>query len=209
MKYLALMMSLTAVLSALPAFAAVIDFRAAAGVPVAETDLLAVLEARVREAADAGLFRAKNREAESRFDRLARRPVALGLTKADAPRTWSKVLVTAETLRNVGDGAQALKTLRRTYAFIDADEVSERRWVKALVAEEPGVRIVAVAGDLILAQDRRTRESLAGLRLFADQGGSLVRRFGLIAHPACVTLRTTAAGIVMTGEEIPLTDDEP
>ncbi len=189
MKCLVLMMSLSAAFSALPASAAVIDFRAAAGVPVAETDLLAVLDARVREAADAGLFRAKNREAE--------------------PRTWSKVLVTAETLRNVGDGAQALKTLRRTYAFIDADEVSERRWVKELVAEEPGIRIVAVAGDLILAQDRRTRESLAGLRLYADQGGSLVRRFGLIAHPACVTLRTTAAGIVMTGEEIPLTDDEP
>lgn len=209
MKYLALMMSLTAALSVLQASAAVIDLRAAAGVPVAETDLLAVLEARVREAADAGLFRAKNREAESRFDRLARRPVALGLTKADAPRTWSKVLVTADLLRDVGDGAQALKTLRRTYAFIDADEVSERRWVKALVAEEPGVRIVAVAGDLILAQDRRTRESLAGLRLYADQGGSLVRRLGLIAHPACVTLQTTASGIVMTGEEIPLTDDEP
>lgn len=171
MKYLAWMMSLTAALSALSASAAVIDFRAAAGVPVAETDLLAVLEARVREAADAGLFREKNREAESRFDRLARRPVALGLVEAHAPRTWSKVLVTADLLRDVGDGAQALKTLRRTYAFIDADEVSERRWVKELVAEEPGVRIVAVAGDLILAQDRRTRESLAGLRLYADQGG--------------------------------------
>lgn len=209
MKCLALMMSLTAALSALPVSAAVIDLRAAAGVPIAETDLLAVLEARVREAADAGLFRAKNREAESRFDRLARRPVALGLIEAHAPRTWSKVLVTADLLRDVGDGAQALKTLRRTYAFIDADEVSERRWVKELVAEEPGVRIVAVAGDLILAQDRRTRESLAGLRLYADQGGSLVRRFDLIAHPARVTLQTTVAGIVMTGEEIPLTDDEP
>lgn len=209
MKCLAWMMSFTAAFSAFPAFAAVIDLRVAAGVPVAETNLLAVLEARVREAADAGLFREKNREAKTRFDRLVRRPVALGLTKADAPRTWTKVLVTADLLRDVGDGAQALKTLRRTYAFIDADEVSERRWVKELVAEEPGVRIVAVAGDLILAQDRRTRESLAGLRLFADQGESLVRRFGLIAHPACVTLRTTAAGIVMSGEEIPLTDDEP
>ena len=209
MKCLVLMMSFTAAFSALPASAAVIDFRVAAGVPVAETDLLAVLEARVREAADAGLFREKNREAKTRFDRLSGRPVSLVLVEAHAPRTWSKVLVTAETLKNVGDGAQALKSLRRTYAFIDADEVSERRWVKELVAEEPGVRIVAVAGDLILAQDRRTRESLAGLRLFADQGGSLVRRFGLIAHPACVTLRTTAAGIVMSGEEIPLTDDEP
>ena len=85
MKYLAWMMSFTAVLSALPASAAVIDLRAAAGVPVAETDLLAVLEARVREAADAGLFRAKNREAKTRFDRLARRPVALGLVTDDEP----------------------------------------------------------------------------------------------------------------------------
>ena len=68
---------------------------------------------------------------------------------------------------------------------------------------------MAVAGDLIRAQAKRTRATLAGLRLYADQGGSLVRRFGLLAHPARVTLKTTEAGIVMTAEEIPLTDDEP
>ena len=196
-------------LGAWSATAAPIDLRVAPGVPVAETDLLAVLEARIKEAADAGLFTEKNRDAKTRFDRLARRPVALGLAKADTPRTWTKVLVAADALQNAGDEAAALKTLRRTYAFIDADEATERRWAKDLVAEEPGVRIVAVAGDLIRAQDGRSRASLTGLRLYADQGGSLVRRFGILAHPARVTLKTTAAGIVMTGEEIPLTDDEP
>lgn len=196
-------------LGAMSAAAAVIDLRVAPGVPMAETDLLAVLEVRVKEAADAGLFTEKDREAKSRFDRLARRPVALGLAKADTPRTWTKVLVAADALQNAGDEAAALKTLRRTYAFIDADEATERRWAKDLVAEETGVRIVAVAGDLIRAQDGRSRASLTGLRLYADQGGSLVRRFGILAHPARVTLKTTAAGIVMTGEEIPLTDDEP
>ena len=75
-------------LGAMSAAAAVIDLRVAPGVPMAETDLLAVLEVRVKEAADAGLFTEKDREAKSRFDRLARRPVALGLAKADAPRTW-------------------------------------------------------------------------------------------------------------------------
>lgn len=196
-------------LGAMSAAAAVIDLRVAPGVPMAETDLLAVLEVRVKEAADAGLFTEKDREAKSRFDRLARRPVALGLAKADTPRTWTKVLVAADALQNAGDEAAALKTLRRTYAFIDADEATERRWAKDLVAEETGVRIVAVAGDLIRAQDGRSRASLTGLRLYADQGGSLVRRFGILAHPARVTLKTTAASIVMTGEEIPLTDDEP
>lgn len=196
-------------LGAVSAPAAVIDLRVAPGVPVAETDLLAVLEARIKEAADAGLFTEKNRDAKTRFDRLARRPVALGLAKADTPRTWTKVLVAADALQNAGDEAAALKTLRRTYAFIDADEATERRWAKDLVAEETGVRIVAVAGDLIRVQDGRSRASLTGLRLYADQGGSLVRRFGILAHPARVTLNTTAAGIVMTGEEIPLTDDEP
>ncbi len=196
-------------LGAWSATAATIDLRVAPGVPVAETDLLAVLEARIKEAADAGLFTEKNRDAKNRFDRLARRPVALGLAKANTPRTWTKVLVAADALQNAGDEAAALKTLRRTYAFIDADEATERRWAKDLVAEEPGVRIVAVAGDLIRAQDGRSRASLTGLRLYADQGGSLVRRFGILAHPARVTLKTTAAGIVMTGEEIPLTDDEP
>ena len=192
-------------LGAMSAAAAVIDLRVAPGVPMAETDLLAVLEVRVKEAADAGLFTEKDREAKSRFDRLARRPVALGLAKADAPRTWSKVLVAADALPNAG----ALKTLRRTYAFIDADDASERRWAKALTAKEPSTRIVAVAGDLIRAQAKRTRATLAGLRLYADQGGSLVRRFGILAHPVRVTLKTTEAGIVMTAEEIPLTDDEP
>lgn len=196
-------------LGAMSAAAAVIDLRVAPGVPMAETDLLAVLEVRVKEAADAGLFTEKDREAKSRFDRLARRPVALGLAKADAPCTWSKVLVAADALPNAGGEAEALKTLRRTYAFIDADDASERRWAKALTAKEPSTRIVAVAGDLIRAQAKRTRATLAGLRLYADQGGSLVRRFGLLAHPARVTLKTTEAGIVMTAEEIPLTDDEP
>lgn len=196
-------------LGAMSAAAAVIDLRVAPGVPMAETDLLAVLEVRVKEAADAGLFTEKDREAKSRFDRLARRPVALGLAKADALRTWSKVLVAADALPNAGGEAEALKTLRRTYAFIDADDASERRWAKALTAKEPSTRIVAVAGDLIRAQAKRTRATLAGLRLYADQGGSLVRRFGLLAHPARVTLKTTEAGIVMTAEEIPLTDDEP
>lgn len=196
-------------LGAMSAAAAVIDLRVAPGVLMAETDLLAVLEVRVKEAADAGLFTEKDREAKSRFDRLARRPVALGLAKADAPRTWSKVLVAADALPNAGAEAEGLKTLRRTYAFIDADDASERRWAKALTAKEPSTRIVAVAGDLIRAQAKRTRATLAGLRLYADQGGSLVRRFGLLAHPARVTLKTTEAGIVMTAEEIPLTDDEP
>ena len=157
-------------LGAMSAAAAVIDLRVAPGVPMAETDLLAVLEVRVKEAADAGLFTEKDREAKSRFDRLARRPVALGLAKADTPRTWTKVLVAADALQNAGDEAAALKTLRRTYAFIDADEATERRWAKDLVAEETGVRIVAVAGDLIRAQDGRSRASLTGLRLYADQG---------------------------------------
>ena len=119
------------------------------------------------------------------------------------------MLVAADALPNAGGEAEVLKTLRRTYAFIDADDASERRWAKALTAKEPSTRIVAVAGDLIRAQAKRTRATLAGLRLYADQGGSLVRRFGLLAHPARVTLKTTEAGIVMTAEEIPLTDDEP
>lgn len=206
MKCLTLILSLAVSVSAT---AADIDCRVAPGVPIAETDLLTVLEARVKEAADAGLFRAKNEAARTRFDRLTRRPVALGLAKAQTPRTWTQVLVAADTLKNAGGEADALKSLRRTYAFIDADESSERRWARDLIAKEPGTRIVAVAGDLIRAQDRRTESSMTGVRLYADQGGSLVRRFEIQAHPACVTLYTTAAGVVMTAEEIPLTDDEP
>ena len=192
------------------AHAAVIaDVRVAAGVPVAEPDLLAVLEARVAEAGRAGLFEQEDRKMRERFQSVARRPVNLKLPRAQEDRVVFYNVVPAETTKTVRAQAtrEALEALSRTYLFIDTDDVAERRWAIREKVRAPTARIVAVAGNLVYAQARKTEASLAAFRLFADQGASLVRRFGISAHPARVDLRGSSSGVMARVQEVRLTEE--
>ncbi len=187
---------------------AVADVTVAPGVAVAEPDFLEVLEARVAEADRAGLFREKNDGARRRFRTLAARPVDLKLAEARVPRTVVKTLLTKADLEAAGEAGRAAATLTRTYLFFDAGDVRHRRWVRQELAANPTARPVAVAGDLAAASRRDAKAALFGWRLWADQGGSLARRFELVAVPARVDLQGTSEGVALTLTEVPA-DHEP
>ena len=173
--------------------AAVIDVTVAPTVEVTEPDWLTVLETRAQEAETLGLFRQKFGEARARFTRLVDIPVDLRLPEASVTTTRTFLMPERPV-----DAPALPAGFTRTYVFFDAGSARERAYAKAVIKDVPAARLVAVAGSLTTASDPRTRETLVGIRLYADQGGTLTRRFALTATPARVTVTTTTITVTQT-----------
>ena len=184
---------LLAVMLVTQAQAAVIDVTVAPTVEVTEPDWLTVLETRAQEAETLGLFRQKFGEARERFTRLADIPVDLRLPEASVTTTRTFLMPERPV-----DAPALPASFTRTYVFFDAGSARERAYAKAVIKDVPAARLVAVAGSLTTASAPRTRETLAGIRLYADQGGTLTRRFALTATPARVTVTTTTITVTQT-----------
>ena len=87
------------------------------------------------------------------------------------------------------------------YVFFDADDPVQRAYVKALPGIGSQIRPVATAGNLAEAS------TTMGLRLYADQGGTLTRRFDLEAVPSLVRLTFNGTEVFVRIDEIVLDDD--
>ena len=175
------------------ASAAVIDVTVAPTVEVTEPDWLTVLETRAKEAERLGLFRKKFGEARDRFARLSDTPVDLKLPPARVTTTRTFLLPARPA-----DAPALPADFHRTYVFFDAGNASERAYAKAVIRDVPAARLVAVAGSLTTASDPRTKETLTGIRLYADQGGNLTRRFGITATPARIDFTSTTITVTQT-----------
>lgn len=183
--------------------AVLIDETVANTAPVLEPDWELLLRQRVEEASRLGLMREAQTKTQMTLMRYARRPVQLALPRAQAPRTRRLVVMPARDMARLTEPVQeVLAGFERRYVFIDADDALQLHFARNLAKKDAALRIVAVAGDIQNAA-RKT-----SLRIYADQGARLTRRFAVEALPSVLTLQEDAGGIAAVIEEMPLARDE-
>ena len=178
--------------------------------PVAEPDLLAAIEARLRGMERSGELARLEREARAaaraRLDEPDPVPgivpateersrlIDPSITVARDIRTPDGVLVAA---RGTRVNPLERMTLTRDLLFVDGRRAAEIAW--ALAREDEGGRpakIVLLAGRPLELARRHRRP------FFFDQGGVLAARFGIAATPSLVS----QAGTLLQITEIPVAD---
>ncbi len=152
-------------------------------VSITELDLASLLQRRVLEASKLGLVREQIDKTRKAMRNHAREPVSLNLPHAKVSKSWHFTLMRESDIKNVSpEVLESLKSQKRSYAFFDADNARHRKWAMEISSNTNNVplRLVSVTGDRI-AFEKET-----GFPLFSDQGGVLVRRFGVKEIPALV-----------------------
>ena len=160
--------------------------------PVAETDLLASIQARLEAMTASGAVDRINQELKDRTISKVNRPDPVAdLGAAGAMRSWlfDPTITVSEDIKDnegqlmvpAGTRVNPLDTvpLRQPLIFFDGDDGDERRW--ALEQRRKGnAKLILIKGaPLALMKSAQTR-------IYFDQGGTLVRRFGIKATPAIV-----------------------
>lgn len=170
---------------------------------ILEPDWEELLRSRVSQAARLGLFRAEQMKTQNALARHARRPVAIALGEAQQARTRRVVLLDEKTVAGMNASVrEVLSGFERGYVFFNADSDKQRDFVKSLPGIGSSVRPVATAGDI--AQASRAMR----MRLFADQGASLVRRFEIEVVPSVVRLVFDGKTVGALVEEVPVSPDD-
>lgn len=169
---------------------------------ILEPDWEFLLRRRAEEAQKAGLMRQALMKTEMNLRRHAVHPVDLKLPKAQEPLTRRRVLLDAQTVSHMAEPVKAvLSGFARAYVFFNADDPAQRAFVKSLAGNASSIRPEATAGNLAEASHSM------GMRLFADQGGTLTRRFDLEAVPSLVRLTFNGTEVFVRIDEIVLDDD--
>ena len=195
----------------------IVDDTVSALHPVVEADWLELLKNRVREADSMGLIEAKRREEEKRLRRHADSPVDMMLATAKEPTVREEVIFPARRFLQLPQAARSIDAAdkRQRKWLIDylAERMANAAGSKAATvnanvqglekesAEENRARkmetiqslsdlsIVITGGSLsVLARD--LKPIVPGMRLWADQGGVLVRRFRINALPTVAALHS-------------------
>ena len=89
----------------------------------------------------------------------------------------------------------------RGYVFFDADDEKQLAFVRDLPEIGTSIRPVATAGNVSQASRR------LGIRLYADQGGTLTRRFALKSVPSVVIVTFDGREVTAVIDEVALNDD--
>ncbi len=160
--------------------------------PVIETDLLSAIKARLDAMAASGAIkRINDRLKEGTVARVNRPEPVVGLLAASIARSWlfdptitvseaiygagGEVLVPAGTRVNPLDSVP----LRQPLLFFDGDDPDERRWAMDQRRLGPAKLVLVNGAPLALMKSAQTR-------IYFDQGGTLVRHFGIRSTPARV-----------------------
>ncbi|WP_323810889.1 type-F conjugative transfer system protein TraW [Sphingobium baderi] len=180
--------------------------RAGQTFPVIEPDLLATIEARLRQAQASGALARMNATFAKRTEARVRRPDPVaGITPADRARSWDfDPTVTIERdLRDakgilIAAAGQKINPLdfvtpRQQLVFVDGDDSEQMDWATSRYTESQA-KIILVSGSPIDAMTKRQR------RFYFDQQGRLTGRFGIRHTPAVVK----TAGKVMRVSELHL-----
>lgn len=185
-----------ALLLAAPVYALALDLGRVGPVwPVAEPDLLALIQARLEEKQRSGELARIQAEFEARSRRVIESPAPVaGLVRTRTPRSFlfdptvtvpepvrdheGRVLVAAGTRVNPLDYIG----LSQPLIFFDARDRSQVRAALALRHRHQGrVRLILTGGSFIDFMKRHD------LRVYYDQKGLLVQRLGIRQVPALVT----------------------
>ena len=162
--------------------------------PVAEPDMLTVIESRLQTLAQSGEMDKKMAEFKARVVRNSQRPPAVeGITRAVRyERRWFDPSVRvdkalADDRGNVfAQAGQVFNPLdvvpfNETLLFINGDDAEQLAWVQRQKPDTLITRIILVQGTI-----PQTSEKLDS-RIFFDQNGVLTTRFGISQVPARVT----------------------
>lgn len=164
--------------------------------PVAEPDLLSVLLARLKAAEASGRIITLNRAFAARVKaKLNRPPPVAGLSETRQPRSWlfdPSIRVpqdfgdpSGQVFARAGDLINPLDRLpgfNRVLIFVDGDAPRQVAFALKRAKRDPKARtyIVLTAGAPLELM-RRTKTEL-----YFDQGGTLIRHFGITQTPAVV-----------------------
>lgn len=160
--------------------------------PIAEPDLLQQIHARLTQLERTGETARLNEQLKQRtIARINRPQPVAGLVQASIERTWrfdptitverdiadnrGRVIVAAGTRVNPLDTVP----LRSPLVFLDGDEPAQLAWALKRFGSTPAKLILVKGAPLELMKARQRR-------FYFDQGGTLVKRFGIRAVPASV-----------------------
>jgi conjugal transfer pilus assembly protein TraW len=160
--------------------------------PVIETDMLAMIEARLMAAKASGRMAAMQRQFVADTEARVRRPVPVkGIQHASAPRSWTydPSITVGQDIRDAagrliiarGTRVNPLDhvTMRERLVFIDGDDPAEVRWALASMTALDA-KIVLTSGAPIALMDATRR------RIYFDQNGVLTTKFGIRHVPAVI-----------------------
>ncbi len=174
--------------------------------PIVEPDLLEQIRAKLQRLEASGETARLNADLKKRTIARVNRPEPVaGLGTASNPRQWTfdptitveadisddkgRLIIAAGTRVNPLDSV----SLRQKLIFIDGDDAAQLAWA-IKVHKAADAKLILVKGaplDLMRARQRR---------FYFDQGGTLVKRFGIRAVPAIVEQQ----GRILLVREVPL-----
>ena len=177
--------------------------------PIAERDLLEAIQERLEEMRRSGELERLEAQARERAQAWVERPRGTALPRASTPRVRyvdpaitvpyditdheGRVIHRAGTTVNPLDHV----TLSKRLVFFDGDDPDQVRWARALFEAEPDrVKPILTRGP-VAALMRQWQA-----RIYFDQHGSLIERFGIAAVPTVIS----QAGRRIKVEEIVLKD---
>ena len=158
--------------------------------PVIERDLLEQIQSRLIAMQKSGEMDRRNAELKNRTLAKVERPAPVaGLINARATRSWQfdPTIMLAEDISDAkgkriwarGARVNPLDSvrLRSDLLFLDGDDAGQLKW--ALAQQNKAKLILTKGAPLILMRAQKRR-------FYFDQGGKLVRHFGIKALPARV-----------------------
>lgn len=174
--------------------------------PVIEPDLLATIEARLRQAEATGGIAQMNAQFAKRVEAKVRRPDRVaGISPTEQPRTWDydPSVTLEQDIRDqkgqlIAAAGQRINpldfvTIRQELVFIDGDSPAQLEWATRQYSDAQA-KIILISGSPLEEMTRRQR------RFYFDQQGRLTDKFGIEHVPAVVK----PAGKVMQVSEIEL-----
>ena len=161
--------------------------------PIAEPDLLATIEQRLTSMAESGELTRLEADAKARYRAYAERPQGVHLPRATKDRTYyvdpsltvpyditdheGRIIHAAGTTVNPLDHI----TLSQRLLFFDGDDPEQVAWARSMIERDPlRVKPILTNGP-VLALMKKWQ-----VRLYFDQRGKLVERFGIERVPVLV-----------------------
>ncbi len=161
--------------------------------PIAEQDMLVTIEQRLKALEESGELARIEEDAKARYRAYVERPKGVHLPRAKKDRTYyvdpsltvpydirdheGRIIHPAGTTVNPLDYI----TLSKQLLFFDGDDPEQVRWARSMFEKNPTkIKPILTSGPLIaLIKEWQ-------VRLYLDQRGQLVERFGILGVPAVV-----------------------
>jgi conjugal transfer pilus assembly protein TraW len=156
--------------------------------PIAEADLLQVIQTRVTWLSQHNGFDQLQAELNQELEQAMDRPIPVtGLSVATKSRTWlfdPSVVVSGDLGSGAGQKSNPLDTvlLEEALLFYDADDSRQVQWAKQTDQSLQGKTKLILVGGSVKSQEKRFNK-----RVYFDQGGRLKDRFQLNHVPTVIT----------------------